>query len=530
MHAQSTSGRPARDRYDVVIIGGAFSGASSALLLRRWLPNCRVLIIEREEHFGRKMGEATVEVSACFLHRVLGLYDYLSREQLPKHGLRYWFTDGPERTLYEMAEVGGRDLPSVPSFQLDRSKLDTHLLAMAGVAGAEICRPAKVKSLEHGWPNSRVTIAGADGEHEVVSRWIIDASGRRSFIARQLRLRQRVDKHPTAAVWARWENVADMDGPAVIGPDPRVNPLPKLQMSRRLATNHFCGYGWWCWVIPLPHGQTSVGVVYDKKLFKLTGDGHLRDRYRDFVTKMPGLRELLSGAEMCEDDFLALGHLPYKTSRYMQPGWALVGDAASFMDPFYSPGLDHGSISVYATARLIEDDLTGKLNDTALRARIAEHNECFLRSYDRWITALYIGKYEILGDAELLACAFLLDTALYYLGVVGPIHEDLEAFRNPPFGLGGRIPRMFYKLMRFYNGRLRKLARFRRRVGTYGRNNAEWRLYCGSFGLKQRALKPLARGLKLWLMLELDYLRHRVFRGAVEISEPVGSIVDSGTK
>ena len=46
--------------YDVVIIGGAFSGAATALLLKRKHPAARVLIVEKAEEFTRKVGESSV--------------------------------------------------------------------------------------------------------------------------------------------------------------------------------------------------------------------------------------------------------------------------------------------------------------------------------------------------------------------------------------------------------------------------------------------------------------------------------------
>ncbi|MGI9451919.1 MAG: tryptophan 7-halogenase, partial [Geminicoccaceae bacterium] len=85
------------DCYDVVVIGGGFTGSASAMLLKRFAPDARILIVERRTAFDLKVGEATVEVSSYFLHHVLGLYDHLSCDHLPKHGLRYWFTDGPNR-------------------------------------------------------------------------------------------------------------------------------------------------------------------------------------------------------------------------------------------------------------------------------------------------------------------------------------------------------------------------------------------------------------------------------------------------
>src|SRR5919112_736279 len=78
-------------RYDVVILGGAFSGAAAAVLLRRDRPDLSVLVIERAEAFDAKVGEATTEMSGMFLTRRLALWEHLEREHLPKEGLRYWF-------------------------------------------------------------------------------------------------------------------------------------------------------------------------------------------------------------------------------------------------------------------------------------------------------------------------------------------------------------------------------------------------------------------------------------------------------
>jgi len=509
--------------YDAVVIGGAFAGASTALLLRRWRPGTRVLVVEREERFSRKVGEATVEISSFFLHRVLGLYDYLSRHQLPKHGLRYWFADRPDRPLAEMSETGPFDVPRLPAFLLDRSRLDEHLLSLAAAEGAEVVRPARVEAVAEGWPESRVRIVSDAGEREVTARWVVDASGRHAFLARRKRLRQRTEELPTAAAWARWKGVRDFDGPSVMGRDPRQPALTDLPVSRRLATNHFGGYGYWCWMIPLPGGETSVGVVYDKELFQLPGDGTLRERYESFVTTHPGMAELLDGAEIDADDFLAYGHLPYTARRYMGRGWALVGDAASFLDPFYSPGLDHASNSVYATVRRIEDDLSGRLDEAALDETIREHNEAFERSYRRWLEALYVGKYELMGDAELLSCAFLFDTALYYLGIVTPLYKDVEELRRPlVFGYEKGPAKWVYRSMRTFHRRLITLARKRRAAGVYGRRNAGRRVYPRAFDLgPAAAVGPLFRVFRSWLRIELECLGHRLRHGPADVSRPV---------
>src|SRR5882757_3790013 len=93
---------------DVAIIGGALAGAATAIQLLRQTPGLRVVIVEKSTSFPRKVGEATVEVSAYFLGRVLGLTQYLNEAHLVKQGMRFWFTNEHTKTLDECSEIGGR--------------------------------------------------------------------------------------------------------------------------------------------------------------------------------------------------------------------------------------------------------------------------------------------------------------------------------------------------------------------------------------------------------------------------------------
>ncbi len=499
------------ERYDVVVIGGAFAGASLATLLGRWRPQTKILVVERSERFSRKVGEATVEVSALFLARVLRLYDVLAREHLPKHGLRFWFASGPDAALTDMAEVGMQLAPALQSFQLDRSLIDETLLGLATSAGAELERPAKVTEVRLDGLSNRVVIETATGTREVEARWVVDASGRQAFLARRMGLYEKNERHPTSAYWARFKGVADLDGIEILGTDPTHNRLPQLKCSRRLATNHFCGHGWWCWVIPLAGGETSIGVVYDKRMYQLPKAGSSRERFETFVRTQPGLRELVRDAHIDGDDFQSYEHLPYRSKRYAGRGWALVGDAASFIDPYYSPGLDHAAYSSYATARLIQRDLTGEIAGAELDAQIERHDDRFQKSYRRWFEAVYRDKYELFGDAELTAAAYYLDTASYYLGVAGRVYRKEYALTEPVLGLDHPIALLAHRFMRFYQKRLVRIARNRQARGTYGRRNHAWRCYGRNFGDGGRKLTAAHRkGLRLWLGVELRELAERL--------------------
>ncbi|MEX1025736.1 MAG: tryptophan 7-halogenase [Planctomycetota bacterium] len=495
---------PSQREVDVLVIGGGLGGSSTALLLARARPDLRIVVVERTEHFDRKVGEATVEVSGYFLAHVLGLFKTLSHQHLFKHGLRYYFSDGQGRSLAEMTEVGAVTQPSLASFQLDRSLLDETVLEHARQAGAEVLRPAKVKRVEHGWPTSEIEVESDDSTETLRARWIIDASGRQAFLARRKQLLVELDGHRTSAMWGRWRGTLDLDRTQP--------PLPRLKTSRLLATNHFAGHGWWAWVIPLANGDTSIGLVWDTKLFAPPPASTTEARYRDFLASHDGLREVVAGAELIEGDFTLRERLAYRSTQYADRGWALIGDAAAFLDPYYSPGLDHVAMSVTATTNLVLEDVRDRCDD-ALDAKLALHNERFVRSTTRWYDALYRDKYELFGDAELTAAAFAIDTAMYYLGVVQPVYRDPGELGIPTLGREGWKASLAFKVLRFVNRRLVRLARNRRARGTYGRRNVGWRWMVSDFGsAKLRLTSAHRKGLGLWLAAEWHDFAARFLR------------------
>jgi flavin-dependent dehydrogenase len=485
------------DSWDVVIIGGALSGAATAILLLREQPGLRVLIIEKSEAFGRRVGEATVEVSGYFLGRQLGLTQHLNESHLIKQGMRFWFYNAQAKTLPDCSEIGGRYLARVPSYQLDRAVLDTEVLRRAQELGAEVWRPATVgpvrlqagqrQSLEVKYKNEARTIS---------ARWVVDASGVGTLLARQQGWRRQNTDHPTTAVWARWTGVKDWDGLDL------ARKYPKWSMAchgiRGTATNHLIGLGWWAWCIPLKGGDVSIGVVFDQRLVAWPEEGSLGQRLKDFLMQHPVGKEIMGDAQWIEGDVHWRKNLPYFSTTFAGDGFVLVGDAAAFIDPFYSPGMDWISFTASSAASLIIAQQRGE----SLEPLIARHNRDFSRSYERWFQAIYQDKYEYMGDFDVMRISFLLDVGFYTMGVASqPFKRGAIAFTEPVFSTLPSVP--FFHLMRFYNRRFARISRARRLRNAWGKCNADHRFMFPGYTFARGSAIHVVKGLMCWAWLEL---------------------------
>jgi flavin-dependent dehydrogenase len=486
---------------DVIVIGGAFSGASAALLLRRDHPELSVVVIERAEEFDRKVGEATTEVSGYFLTKRLALSHHLCHHHVAKNGLRFWFSREGDDAFERCGEVGGYYQVRLPSYQVDREVLDEHVLGLAAAAGATVRRPARVREVTEG-PDGRTVVEIEQGGVPATfsARWVIDASGRASVLARRKGLLQPLTEHPTNAIWARFRGVKDWDGAAMAQKYPAY--AAACQASRASATNHLTGYGWWCWIIPLRGGDYSAGLVYDSRLYTPPEGERLGDRLKAHLLQHPVGREIFGAAEFIEGDVKAYSNLPYRVDRIAGPGWQIVGDAAGFMDPLYSQGLDFCAWTVSWAVDRIGREAGGEA------VCLDTLNANYRASAQLWFEGLYKDKYYYLGDRELMTAAFLLDLGMYFLGPVRTLVQGGSGgFSSFPFdGAPGRLVGRF---MAFYNRRLSAIAQRRRAAGVYGVDNLDGRTLIKGFEPGPALWRPIWRGLRAWAGAEWKNFRLR---------------------
>ena len=341
------------ERWDVVVPGGGLAGLAFTLRVLQMYPAARICVIERTERplpeACHKVGESSVEVASHFFGTLLGLESYLHDSHLHKNGLRF-FSGDAQRPLAERPEVGPPEFPILPSYQLDRGRLENDLRAMVVEAGATLLEGRSVRSVALDPRGHEVTL---DDGRVLCGRWLIDATGRRRLLSKKLNLRL----PSPASASAAWFRVAGRIKARDLVPEgERAWHQRDIADNRWLSTNHFVGPGYWVWLIPLASGYTSVGIVadhahHDPALFNTA------ERARAWLLT----HEPVLAGHACErpfEDFRSMRDYSYLTRQMIsEQRWACVGEAASFIDPLYSLGGDFLAMSCCYAARCVVDDL-----------------------------------------------------------------------------------------------------------------------------------------------------------------------------
>lgn len=400
--------------FDVVICGGGLAGLTLARQLRRALPALSVAVIEPvarplpEGAF--KVGESTVELGAMYLAS-LGLTPYLNREHVLKFGLRL-FPGGGELPVHARDEVGPPAGEAfVSAYQLDRGRLESDLRDMVESDGVTLYEAVRVTAVEltAGEAAHRVEAQHADGATATLSaRWVVDATGRRALLRRGRGL----GRPPVYAGSAGWFRLSGRFDVTSMSDDPGWLARPRVE-ARWRSTNHFMGPGYWVWVISLPGERTSVGVVTH-------ASHHAFDRVRTLdrcfaflddrePALAAALRRHIDGGEQVLD-FGCTKRYGHDIERTLSAErWAVVGDAAAFVDPLYSPGTDLIALANSHTVEAIRADMQGR----DLAARVAELDRHFA-AVVAWGFEFFEQAAPVYGYAPAMATKYYWDDFIYW--------------------------------------------------------------------------------------------------------------------
>jgi flavin-dependent dehydrogenase len=178
--------RSAAETYDVAIVGGGPAGAAAAIALGR--QGKRVLVLEQSLYSETRVGETLPPHAASWLRRLGMSNPFASVPHLSAPGVvQLWDRPVPtaEPLIFEDQRSG---------WHVDRARFDASLADAAQQAGAVVRRGAAVVSccLPEADDTWRVQFDCDGCRSDAEAGWVIDATGRRSWLLRHLAIRPRL--------------------------------------------------------------------------------------------------------------------------------------------------------------------------------------------------------------------------------------------------------------------------------------------------------------------------------------------------
>ena len=318
---------------DVLVMGGGPAGSTAAILLAG--KGYRVVLLEKARHPRFHIGESLLPANLPLFER-LGVADRIRAIGMEKWGAEFISPWDGRHQEFEFADAWDKSLAL--SYQVRRSAFDEILIRRAAEAGAlviEGCRVREVQFSDAG-RSARVEAVHEDGRTGCwEARYLVDATGRDTFMANRLKAKQRNKKHNSAAMYAHFTGARREAG----------------KREGNIGIYWF-DHGWF-WFIPLSDGNTSIGAVVWPSHMK-TRAVELREFFLSTIALCPPLAERLAGATLASE-VEATGNYSYTSDITHGDNYLLVGDAYAFVDPVFSTGVMLAMTSAAAAADTIDD-------------------------------------------------------------------------------------------------------------------------------------------------------------------------------
>lgn len=325
----------------VVVIGAGPAGAVAAALLKR--KGHDVLMLERQ-HFPRfSIGESLLAHCIEFLEEA-GMMDAVQAAGFQvKNGAA--FARGEQYTSFDFREKFSPG-PGT-TYQVQRATFDKLLADDAERQGVEVRYGQEVVAVDVDTDNPWLDVRAEDGTtYRVHARFVLDASGYGRVLARLLDLERPSSMPPRRAFFTHIEdNITD----------------PDFDREKILISVHPDHPGIWYWLIPFSGGRSSIGVVAEQSVYG-AGTPDPMAMLRSMVNQAPNLVRLLPQA-VWDTPANSIGGYSASVTRLHGKGYALLGNAAEFLDPVFSSGVTIALRSSKLAADALHQQLSGEAVD-----------------------------------------------------------------------------------------------------------------------------------------------------------------------
>jgi flavin-dependent dehydrogenase len=302
---------------DILIIGGGPAGTTFASLMRKrgW----DVTILEKEHHPRFHIGESLLPMNLPILDR-LGVLEEVRAIGVPKFGAD--FTLGNSNTRHRTFNFRIA-LGASPdhAFEVRRSEFDQILFENCkriGVHALEGMQARRVEAIAD--DTHQVEATDASGESHVwKTKFLVDASGRDTFLSSANGWKKRNPMHASAAIFGHFRGVKRRSG--------------KEQGN---ISVYWFDHGW-IWMIPLEDDIMSIGAVCYPEYIR-TRSGSLDEFLLGTLEMLVETKKRIEKAEPIMPA-QATGNYSYVSDRMCGPGYLIIGDAFAFIDPIFSSGV-----------------------------------------------------------------------------------------------------------------------------------------------------------------------------------------------
>jgi flavin-dependent dehydrogenase len=339
------------ERCDLLVLGGGPAGSTVAAMAAR--AGLEVVLLEADQHPRAHVGESLLPGIIPILEAIGALAAVEAAGFGRKSGTTHfqWGTT-PEWDLF----FRDTDLYE-HAWLVDRARFDAILLDAARRAGARVIELAAAKAPI--WEDGRLVgvswrARGEEAPRELRARFVVDATGQASFLARHLELRERLPGLQHQAAWAHWEGAGRL-------PPPREHQAVFVAEAR-------C----WLWLFPLSIDRASVGVI------SLDSAPVGEAEYVRAIRESGRLSAILGEDARRVTPVRSQRDWSYEVRAVCGPGWLLCGDASGFIDPVLSTGVFLAMHAAYLAGGLLSRALSGALAEEAALAEYqSRHRELF---------------------------------------------------------------------------------------------------------------------------------------------------------